>query len=341
MAIDDSYTVTVNPRPDTIKGRFCLSHAPTAIGVLHSIGEQGTFSLTGAFMPSYIRYMAFRGMIATDLFWQFCTSCPLYHQQACSGGAPLIARGRNARRRSANFVNAEGRTQTWDYVEDNCKMNYTATERAGRTNITIPDHFAAINDGRFAWFAAEYIRNEFRFTPLRMFNTYESGNVCLGENRLRSNASLPEVYETFLNGTVNNDLRPLAASRHSKTTLEWCQTFNLEELKEEDDYPERTITQLPCLSTTNSRRLFHVLPPNVAFVTYLRLSSPNEYVDLSPEEKQPRIYRERLYVAIAAMYDPLGEDREAYTYVYVHNPTKIVEDAELLNRVQYEAGRSS
>ena len=103
--------------------------------------------------------------------------------------------------------------------------------------------------------------NELVFLPYQVFNTWGSGEMCLGTTNVTNTCSVPNRYESFLSSRMNRDLNP---TRGNKSPVEWARTFTPEALISYSNNYWKSASRLFGTSV-----VFAVLPPVFTKIKFL------------------------------------------------------------------------
>ncbi len=215
---------------------YTTSVVPMAIGLFFTPRNTNRYVGAGYLFDGYTRPILADGVRNENIFWDVCADCVLYKKSQCSGGYQVLqARAGTA---TLDILNEQNQSVRKRYSKEFCKVHYDTTflrdQLAGsaRINVNLLPHFFFLKAGVPYWFTFRAgSEGELEFLQYRLFNTYNSGEMCFGNTNNYRDNSIPSRYETFLSARINNDLNPTSWRGSGRTdVLDWVRSFTPETL---------------------------------------------------------------------------------------------------------------
>ena len=259
--------------------RFQTSVNPLGIGIFFKPGSADSeYVGAGYLFGGYERMVSISGARNENIFWDFCTDCPLYNTRTCSGGYKVLSASPGTNRMVVK--NKNNATINLHYNKEFCTQYYGSSKLSNALNgigsmpVNLLPHFMCLKGNeRPYWylFKPNEAGDALQFMEYQIFNTWESGEMCFGERRISDKFSIPCRYETFLSGRMNNDLNPTRRHTNSMRPAEWARQFTPEALG--------TYQSSSRWKTSEERfgrdTLFVVLPPSYKKVKFLNIRTSN------------------------------------------------------------------
>lgn len=261
----------LRPKIKLNNSQFQTLQEPLAIGIFYNLNEELSYYYAGGYLfDSHSRQVLIEGSNRETLFWDLCVNCPLYKKRQCSGGYKTLTSSPGYR--DTRILKNDG-DRTVYYNKEFCKMHYRTEfwsqklSAADPTTIQLLPFFFFLKEGVPYWFLYRPSDSALEFLPYQIFNTYGSGEICLGGVSSPDPNSVPRTLEHFFSRSMNRDLNPTNNTSNTMSPIQWARAFSPEKLQE--------VTELqwgPIQHYFNNIE-FELVPPRYKNIRFIKFST--------------------------------------------------------------------